>query len=60
MSNLQAKHSTRVGRTLFIWSRNEQNKQIFFPTANSKQGKFRRSRNKNDSDDSAFGTDLDE
>ena len=33
--------------------------EIFFPTANSKQGKFRMSRNENDSDDSAFGTDLD-
>ena len=28
--------------------------------ANSKPGKFRKSRNENDSDDSAFGTDLDE
>ena len=33
--------------------------EFFFPTDNSKQGKFWKSRNENDSDDSAFGTDLD-
>ena len=45
---------------MFICLRNEENKQIFSLMTNSKQGKFRKSLNENDSDDSAFGTDLDE